>query len=128
MSMNKTPGKYPSYTDIVRAQRQTKFWRPFRVDGERSVAEVKAANAGVVVALLLCVAATLSTYAGALWLTNLARDALINILPGSATFAELIGMALKTLETISVAWFMKVCWTCVPYVVSKVREDEDRVF
>lgn len=128
MSKNVTANKYPSYTDIISAQRQTKFWRPFHVNGEHSVAEVKAANAGVVVALLLFVAATLSTYAGALWLTNLARDALIDMLPGSATFAELVGMALKTLETISVAWFMKVCWTCVPYVVSKVREDEDRVF
>ncbi|UIF89240.1 hypothetical protein [Cupriavidus sp. UYPR2.512] len=80
------------------------------------------------VALLLLVVATISAYAGALWLTNLARDTLIDMLPGSATFAELICMALKTLETITVTWSMKVCWTCVPYVVSKVRESEDRVF
>ncbi len=77
--------------------------------------------------LSLTLVLTVGLYVGALWLTNLARDTLIDMLPGSATFADLIGAALKTLETVSFAWFVKACWTCVPYVVSKLREGADRV-
>lgn len=128
MSNIENPRDYPSYKDVINAPRQAKSWPPFQVDGESSKAEVWAANAGVLVALLLMFAMTIGAYAGALWLTDLARDSLINMLPGSATFADLLGMAVKLLETISVAWFMKVCWNCVPYVVSKLREGGDRVF
>lgn len=128
MSKNESSGKYPSYKDIISAQRNAQTWRPFEANGGRTEAEVWAANTGVVVAALLVIVATISIYAGALWLTNLARDALVDMLPGSSTFAELIALALKTLETISVAWFIKACWTCVPYVVSKLREGEDQVF
>jgi hypothetical protein len=60
-------------------------------------------------------------------LTNLGRDTLIESMPASASFAKLISMALKVLATISVAWFMKICWYCVPYVVSKLRENADQV-
>jgi len=118
----------PSYNEVVDTPRQAKLWQPFQVDGDRSKAEVTAANTGVLVAFMLLIAMTIGVYAGALWLTNLARDTLSDMLPGSATFADLIGMALKTLETFSVAWFMKVCWNCVPYVVSKLRENADQVF
>ncbi|KAF7963335.1 hypothetical protein AWV80_10400 [Cupriavidus sp. UYMU48A] len=94
----------------------------------RSNAEAWAANAGVLVGLLLLFALTIALYASALWLTNLARDTFIDMLPGSATFADLIGTAMKTLETVSLAWFMKACWTCVPYVVNKLREGADQLF
>jgi hypothetical protein len=128
MKKVKNPSDYPSYDDVINVPRQPKLWQPFQADGERSNAVVWASNAGVLVALLLLVVLTIGLYAGALWLTNLACDTLIDMLPGSATFADLIGIALKTLETVSVAWFMKVCWSCVPYVVSRLRESADQVF
>jgi len=128
MSKIEKPNDYPSYNEVIDTPRQAKLWQPFQVDDGRSKAEVTAANAGVLVAFVLLIAMTIGVYAGALWLTNLARDTLTDMLPGSANFADVIGMALKTLETISVAWFVKVCWNCVPYVVSKLREGADQVF
>jgi hypothetical protein len=119
---------YPTYNEVINTPRQAKPWQPFQADGERSRAEVAAANVGVLVAFALLVGVTIGCYAGALWLTNVGRDALIEMMPGCANFANLIGMALKVLATISVAWFMKICWDCVPYVVSKLRESADQVF
>lgn len=128
MSEDKNSRGYPSYKDVINVRRQPKLWQPFQADDAHSNAEVWAANAGALVALVLLLAVTIGLYAGALWLTDLARDTLIDMLPGSATFADLIGIALKTLETISVAWFMKVCWICVPYVVSKLRDCANELF
>jgi hypothetical protein len=119
---------YPTANEVINTPRQPRMWRPYQIDGKHSRAEVAAANAGVPVAFVLLVAMTLGTYAGALWLTNVCRDALIEMLPGCASFADLIGMALKVLETTSVAWFMKICWDCVPYVLNKLHEDADQLF
>jgi hypothetical protein len=117
----------PTYNEIVHTPRPAKLWQPFKADNDDSKAKVAVANASVLVAFALLVAMTIGVYAGALWLTNLARDTLIEMMPGCAIFAGLIGMALKVLETVSVAWFMKICWDCVPYVVSKLRESADQV-
>jgi len=119
---------YPTYNEIINTPRRTKLWPPFRADGEHTSTEVAVANAGVLVACVLLVAMTVGVYAGALWLTNLGRDTLIELMPGCASFANLIGMALKVLATISVAWFMKICWDCVRYVMSQLSENADEMF
>ena len=119
---------YPTYDEVINTPRQAKLWPPFRADGEHSKAEIAIANAGVLAAFMLLVAMTVGVYTGALWVTNLGRDTLIESTPGCASFANLIGMALKILETISIAWFMKICCDCIPYVVSKLRENADQVF
>ncbi|KAH0438493.1 hypothetical protein A8H39_01030 [Paraburkholderia fungorum] len=128
MSKNEKRNDYPTYKEVINTPRQANLWQPFQADGERSKAELIVANAGVLLAFVLLVAMTMGVYAGALWLTNVGRDVLIEMMPGCASFADLIGMALKVLATISVAWFLKMCWDCVPYVVSKLRENADQVF
>ncbi|MGF6604466.1 hypothetical protein P3T23_009221 [Paraburkholderia sp. GAS448] len=127
MSEIEKRNNYPTYNEVINTPRQAKLWQPFQPDGEHSKAEVAVANAGVLVAFVLLVAMTIGVYAGTLWLTNLGRDTLIEMMPGCASLADLIGMALKVLATISVAWFMKMCWNCLPYVVSKLRENADQV-
>lgn len=119
---------YPTYNEVINTTREADLWTPFKADGEHSKAEVVAANVGVLVACVLMVAIAIGVYAGALWLTNLGRDTLIEMLPGCASYANIISMTLKILATLSGAWFMKICWDCVPYVVSKLRESADQVF
>ncbi|VVE18818.1 MULTISPECIES: hypothetical protein [Pandoraea] len=128
MSKFKKSDDYPTFNEVINTPRQTKLWQPFRSDDKHSKAEVAVANAGVLVAFALLVAMTIGVYAIAIWLTNLGCDTLIEMMPGCASFADLIGLALKVLATISFAWFMKICCDCVPYVVSKLRESADQVF
>jgi hypothetical protein len=119
---------YPTYNEVINTPRQAKLWQPFNVDGEHSKAEVAVANAAVLLAFALLVVMTIGVYASALWLTNLGRDTLIEMMPGCVRSADLIGMGLKVLATVFVAWFMKLYWDCAPYVVSKLRESADQVF
>lgn len=86
------------------------------------------ANAGVLVAFALLAGMMIALYSGAIWLTNVGRDALIEAMPGCVSFADLLGMGLKILATISAAWFLQMCWTCVPYVMTKLREGAGQMF
>ncbi|RAR48000.1 hypothetical protein C7401_15441 [Paraburkholderia unamae] len=119
---------YPTYEEIINTPRPANMWRPFQANGKYSKAQAIAANAGVLIAFALQFAFVIGAYAGCLWLTNACRDSLIEMLPGCAGSADLIAMALKALATTAVAWCMKFCWVCVPYVLNKLREEADQLF
>ncbi|VWC78189.1 hypothetical protein BLA39750_01001 [Burkholderia lata] len=118
----------PTYDEVVNAPRQRKIWPPFEQDGRRSNVEVVVANSAVVVAFAVMVGMILGIYAGALWATGSARDAFIEVMPGSVNYADLISLALKCFETVLGAWTLKMLWNCVPYVISKLRQSGDQVF
>ncbi|MCA7888845.1 hypothetical protein QZM25_28350 [Burkholderia contaminans] len=118
----------PTYHEVVTAPRQSRIWPPFEQAGRRTRFEVGVANAAVVVAFAVMVGMILGIYAVALWATDGARDAFIEVMPGSVNYADLISLALTCFETMLSAWTLKMLWNCVPYVIGKLRQSADQIF